>query len=52
MKHPSTKHQHPEKLQTSTSNKKRTSLGLELGAWNFSGAWMLVLGAFNWSMKI
>jgi hypothetical protein len=47
MKAPNSKLQHPEKLQTSTSNQERTPLGLELGVWNFSGAWMLMLGAFN-----
>jgi hypothetical protein len=37
----SSKLQHPEKFQTSSS-KKRTVFG----AWNFSGAWMLVLGIY------
>jgi hypothetical protein len=32
--------------QDLTSKKKRAGPGLKFGAWNFSGAWMLVLGAF------
>src|ERR1039458_5168729 len=46
IKTPSSKHQHPEKLQTSTSKQSCASRVLVLGAWNFSGAWRLLLGAF------
>src|SRR5437763_17108701 len=50
------KHQHPSSREAPTSNIQvpfgRTNLQmaiaeLELGAWIFSGAWMLVLGAFG-----
>jgi hypothetical protein len=45
MKAPNSKLQHPEKLQTPSS--KETARARELfGYWNFSGAWMLELGAF------
>ena len=50
MKAPSTKLQHPEKHQAPNSEPNRAQSGevfLELGIWNFSGAWMLVLGAFS-----
>src|SRR6185295_18253854 len=40
---PNPKHQAPEKLQTSSSN--RDARLLELGAWCFSGAWSLGFGA-------
>jgi hypothetical protein len=41
-KHPISNIQHPEKLQTSNAYRA----GLVFGAWNFSGAWSLVLGAW------
>jgi hypothetical protein len=44
MKAPSTNIQAPEKLQASTSKQMPASRGLELGYWNFSGAWMLEFG--------
>jgi hypothetical protein len=43
-KTPSTNIQAPEKLQTSMSKMHRLFF-LELGNWNFIGAWMLELGA-------
>jgi hypothetical protein len=45
MKAPTTKHQAPEKHQISSFN--ITPALLKFGAWNFSGAWMLGLGAFH-----
>src|SRR5258708_10572137 len=43
---PSSKSQHPEKLQEpSPKTGPRRLAGLVLGAWSFSGAWMLELGA-------
>src|SRR5882724_10202271 len=42
-KPPNSKHQHPEKYQAPNTNAHAV---LEFGPWNFSGAWMLVLGAF------
>src|ERR1039458_1564227 len=45
MKHPSTKHQAPEKFQ-SPNFKARSDGCLEFEVWCFSGAWSLVLGAF------
>jgi hypothetical protein len=51
---PTTKHQAPEKLQTSSS-KERGRWNLVFGAWCFSGAWCLELGvsyaAFGVSRK-
>src|ERR1017187_1713781 len=44
-KAPSTKLQAPEKHQTSNS-KQPSERALKFGAWNFSGAWSLVLGCF------
>jgi hypothetical protein len=46
MKHPNSKLQAPEKHQTPSTNNLRV-LPLIFGTWNFSGAWMLVLGAFR-----
>jgi len=45
---PSAELQHPEKVQA-TSNKARANAatGLVLEVWIFTGAWMLVLGAFE-----
>ena len=49
--HPKSKHQAPENLQTSISNEMkrhcviRVTGRLEFEDWNFSGAWMLALGA-------
>jgi hypothetical protein len=43
MKIPNSKLQLPEKLQNSITVAGCTLLDLELGAWNFSGAWTLVL---------
>jgi hypothetical protein len=45
MKSPTSNLQVPEKFQTSNI-KVGASLKLELGFCRFSGAWMLVLGAF------
>jgi hypothetical protein len=44
VKAPTSNIQAPEKLQTSSFN--HAPQRLEFGAWNFSGAWMLVLGGF------
>jgi hypothetical protein len=44
MKHPRTNIQEPEKHQA--SNSKMRAQVFELGSWNFSGAWMLLLGTF------
>jgi hypothetical protein len=41
---PNSKLQHPEKLQTSNTNRQTRAAGLELRFWSFSVAWMLVLG--------
>src|SRR5437867_99444 len=46
MKAPNSKLQAPEKHQEPSSNYGRTRLWM-FGAWNFSGAWRLVLGAFS-----
>jgi hypothetical protein len=46
MKHPNSKLQAPEKHQASSSNPVRAQY-LMIEAWNFSGAWMLVLEASN-----
>jgi hypothetical protein len=49
IKAPNSKLQAPEKLQASTSKSNRALLieaGLKPDVWNFSGAWMLVLGIF------
>jgi hypothetical protein len=46
MKHPNPKLQAPEKHQARSTNTLRV-LPLMFEAWNFSGAWMLVLGAFS-----
>jgi hypothetical protein len=46
VKHPSTKHQLTEKFQTPDFNAGSSRALLEVGAWSFSGAWMLELGAF------
>jgi hypothetical protein len=40
------KHQAPEKLQTSISEQVACPEILRLDAWSFLGCWMLVLGAF------
>jgi hypothetical protein len=45
-KAPNSKLQHPENIQASSSNGSDVRFGLDVEAWNFSGAWMLVLGAF------
>jgi hypothetical protein len=45
MKAPSTNIQAPEKFQT-PNFKQRGCAELKFGIWSFSGAWMLVLGAF------
>jgi hypothetical protein len=47
MKHPNTKHQIPMKHQAPNSKKPEPKVGLDVGCWNFSGAWMLELGAFS-----
>jgi hypothetical protein len=44
IKHPNSKLQAPEKHQASSTNNHRVP-AYNFGAWNFSGAWMLVLGA-------
>jgi hypothetical protein len=46
MKAPNSKHQAPDKPQAPSSKHLRGQL-LKFEAWNFSGAWMLVLGAFS-----
>jgi hypothetical protein len=45
MKQPNSNIQAPEKQQEPSANSLRVLL-LMFEAWNFSGAWMLVLGAF------
>jgi hypothetical protein len=45
IKAPNSKFQHPENIQA-PSAKISVSHGLKVEAWSFSGAWMLVLGAF------
>ena len=45
MKAPSTKHQAPEKLQAPNPKRAFDGSVWVLGAWCFSGAWCLVLGA-------
>jgi hypothetical protein len=45
MKHPSTKLQHPENIQTPNLKTGSSQTLLEVGAWSFSGAWMLEFGA-------
>jgi hypothetical protein len=47
MEAPNSKHQAPEKLQTSTFNPDARAAHLRLDTWMFSGCWMLVLGAFR-----
>jgi hypothetical protein len=48
MKAPTSNIQHPEKLQTPSSNGCIERLaGLKFEDWSFSGAWCLVLGAFR-----
>jgi hypothetical protein len=47
MKAPNSKLQHPENNQA-PSTKCAHAFCLMFDAWNFSGAWMLVLGAFIW----
>src|SRR5581483_11280025 len=49
---PSTKHQAPEKHQASNPKAAGWLLNLELGAWSFSGAWCLVLGAWPFALAI
>jgi hypothetical protein len=45
---PNSKLQHPEKHQASSFNRQRCQLPLSwFDVWNFSGAWMLGLGAFR-----
>jgi hypothetical protein len=46
MEAPNSKHQAPEKLQTSTSKQIVRAKLLKPDAWMFSGCWMLVFGAF------
>jgi hypothetical protein len=46
MKHPSTKLQHPEKLQAPSSKLSGARSPLDVEVWSFSGAWMLVFGVF------
>src|SRR6266850_2984597 len=45
VKAPTSKLQAPEKLQLSITKAARAGR-LKFGAWNISGAWMLVLGCF------
>jgi hypothetical protein len=47
MKAPNSKLQVPEKHQTLSSKAELIARRLDVGAWSFSGAWMLVLGAFS-----
>jgi hypothetical protein len=46
MKAPNSKLQAPEKRLSSSFNAPARARRLEFEAWNFSGAWMLVFGAF------
>jgi hypothetical protein len=46
MKGPNSKLQAPEKLQVTSFNAEARVRCLEFEVWNFSGAWMLVLGGF------
>jgi hypothetical protein len=46
MKAPSTNIQAPEKFQAPSFKTSGRGEALEFGFWSFSGAWMLVLGAF------
>jgi hypothetical protein len=47
MEAPNSKLQAPEKLQTSTSKQIIRAEVLKLGAWMFSGCWMLDVGAWS-----
>jgi hypothetical protein len=47
MKAPNSKHQAAEKLQASSFKRRQSADDLVFGVWNFSGAWMLVLGIFS-----
>jgi hypothetical protein len=46
MKAPNSKHQHPENNQAPSFKRSGVRLLLDVEVWSFSGAWMLVLGAF------
>jgi hypothetical protein len=53
MKTPSTNIQAPEKLQCASSKSPMKAMPpVKFGAWCFSGAWMLVLGAFPFALKV
>jgi hypothetical protein len=47
MKAPNSKLQAPEKLQVPNPNERPPARKWILVVWNFSGAWMLALGAFH-----
>ena len=47
MKAPNSKAQAPEKHQVSSSKLWLRERSLDVGVWNFSGAWRLELGGFS-----
>jgi hypothetical protein len=47
MKAPNSNFQAPEKHQASSTKLVSRVSGLDVNIWNFSGAWMLVLGGFS-----